>query len=187
MTKTKLLNDFEIFRDQCIELQNLVNCFDSLYGSTDETNLLDHTAQIFFTDLNRWLIDLYYIYSARLLDPAKTKEDSNLTVKYILIACEEAQLSTDAIRSFAEALSSYRASVQGARSKLVAHLDQQTMQSSILLGSHTERDFRTFLKNIQHYCDAVGEAVGAGPMDFSFQPGKGDVLDLLTAIRPKNE
>ncbi len=38
----------------------------------------------------------------------------------------------------------------------------------------SEEELLSFLQNIQEYCDAVGNAIGIGPLAFSGSGGKGD-------------
>lgn len=54
------------------------------------------------------------------------------------------------------------------------------------LGEHDSDEVGAFFENLQKYCDAVGNAIGVGPLDFRFAPGKGDVLDLIGVVQRGN-
>ena len=56
------------------------------------------------------------------------------------------------------------------------------MVDDIALGAHGEEVIVEFFENLQAYFDAVGDAVGVGPLDFRNAPGPGDVIDLVRTL-----
>ena len=69
-----------------------------------------------------------------------------------------------------------------ARNKIVAHSDLEVHVDSTALGAHGEDVMVKFFENLQAYFDAVGNAIGVGPLDFRHAPGPGDVIDLVRKL-----
>ena len=52
-----------------------------------------------------------------------------------------------------------------------------------LVGAHSEAQLEKFMSDIRAYTDAVGTALGLGPLDYETQAGHGDVLNLIKALK----
>lgn len=89
----------------------------------------------------------------------------------------------DDISNISKSLLEYGQKLLPARHKRIAHFDRKHHISKTVLGETTEDELENFLINIQHYCDAVGRAIGLGPLDFTSSSCIGDVNDLLRILR----
>ena len=183
---------FEAFRREAEWLRNCYNIYIHLYEADGETDdVLKRTAGWFFWDLNRILIEYIFLQVGKLTDPAQTSvkggKRDNLTINHIDARLEAQGLLTKQIRCLSKKLLGYGEKVVVARNKLIAHLDRDAVLTGTGLGAHTEEEMVQFYDNLQKYCDAVGNVVGAGPSDFSTQPGSGDVVDLLSALKRSNK
>lgn len=174
---------FVAFRDQCITFRIYFNTMETLYGEGADLHLLTRTAVHFFSDLNQILRAHLVLCVCRLTDPAQMHKRDNLTVLQVNAACTAAgiQLSAKA-QAHSDTMHSYSALLRDARNKLISHLDRDTILNDTSLGEHTKAESDEFLEALQGYCDEVGRAVGVGPLDFRHSPGRGDVIDLLTAL-----
>jgi hypothetical protein len=175
---------FEAFRNECIWLRNCYNTYATLYESGERTEAALRTAAAhFFNDLNMILIDYVLLQVCRITDPAQTRGRDNLTVEQVNSRLQIAGLLTDAIARRSKGLIAYRELVKDARNKLVSHADLESVIRDLPLGAHAQERVDAFFEDMQEYCDEVGRAIGAGPLDFRTQPGRGDVLDLIRVLR----
>ncbi|MDE4172992.1 hypothetical protein PXK01_02440 [Phaeobacter sp. PT47_59] len=178
----QLKQDFELFREQCTSLAILVNTFEVLFENEEGAPPMNRVAPEFFCDLNGWMVELYFLYTARILDSAGSKKQRNLSVDYFLVSLREAGVLTDEITDLGQRLKSYLDRIGKARRKLIAHNDRAALRKGEPLGQHSEQEKREFLRNLQSFCDAVGRATGVGPCEFlSIAPG--DVVDLLRLVK----
>ncbi len=90
---------------------------------------------------------------------------------------------TQEIAEFSSGLSRYRDLVKDSRNKLISHLDKETVLSGLTIGEHSEEEVTNFFECLQGYVDAVGNAVGVGPLDFRSSARPGDALDLIKALK----
>jgi hypothetical protein len=188
MTQEELQQIFEAFREECIWLRNCYNTYAALFESGKDTSqLLHQTAAHFFYDLNRILIEYIVLQACKITDPARFRGRDNLTVETLNNALEDAQLLTEEIREHSQGVVRYREFLTEARNRLISHLDTEAVLDGGTLGEHDKEEVSSFFDSLQAYCDAVGNVVEVGPLDFRCSPGKGDVLDLISALRREEE
>jgi hypothetical protein len=184
MATQELKDAFLAFRQQCIWTRICYNIYANLYEAGPETlDLLKRKAVAFFSDLNIILIEYCWIQISKHLDPKKTMGKENLTVKFIDSELSKQNLLTPEIEHLSSQLNSYCPLIKDARNKILSHSDLETALQNKILGAHTEKEVAMFFENLQQYCDAVGNAVGEGPLDFRSTPASGDVLDLLKRLK----
>jgi hypothetical protein len=106
-----------------------------------------------------------------------------LTVEYINALLKKFGLMTDEIDGHSRELLRYSKLIKYGRNRLVTHLDVESIISREPIGEHSEEDLAVFLESLQYYIDAVGSAVGVGPIDFSVTAGPGDVEDLIERLK----
>ncbi|MBY5986675.1 hypothetical protein [Roseovarius atlanticus] len=177
-----LKEEFNAFRDECVDLAILINTFDRLFGDAQAKSALGRIAPQFSNDLNRWMIELYILKSYRLLDREVGFGRKNLSAKYLGSRLEDAKLLTSEIQRLLSKLDEYRQLIHAARNRLVAHADLEQIVLKVGLGEHSEKQALDFRKNLQDFCDAVGRAIGVGPTEFiNISPG--DVSDLLHHLK----
>lgn len=179
--------EFEAFRAQCIWLRNCYNTYADLYESdTNTKELLRKAAGIFFHDLNRILIEYCWLQICKITDPPESHGRDNLTIKYFDEKVKTLSLgdqTLEEIDKLSKEIHRYRTILNQGRNRVVTHLDKETIVSGKTIGEHSAQDLQDFLKNLNQYTDAVGRAIGSGPLDYMTTPGVGDVQDLVTALR----
>ena len=184
MSVNDLQKTFEAFREQCIWLRCCFNTFQDLYETDDETSeLLRSTATHFFHDLNEILRDYIILQVCKLTDRAATKGHANLSVEGVNADLCRLGLMTDEIRGYTFELLRYREIVKDSRNKIIGHLDRKTILDGLPIGEHSAEEVTSFFENLQKYADEVGIGIGVGPSDFRSIRGKGDVLDLIMALK----
>ena len=94
---------------------------------------------------------------------------------------------TPEIEALDASLTAYGELLKPARNKIIAHSDLEIHIEDISLGAHSEEVMVEFFQNLQAYFDAVGNALGVGPLDFRHTPGPGDVIDLVRTPKRAND
>ena len=156
----------------------------ALYESSDRTKkILTDSASEFFRELNIILTEYFLLQVCKITDPDETAGHKNLTVEGLNLELCERDLMTQEISDYSAGLLRYRGLVQGARNKLISHLDRETVLNDRSIGGHTEEELNGFLSNLEGYCYAVGDVVGVEPLDFKTTAGPGDALDLIKALK----
>lgn len=184
MEQTDLQKLFLAFREQCIWLQCCYNTYSALYESGDETEkVLRDSASIFFKELNAILIEYILLQICKITDPDESQGRKNLTFERVNAALRDAYRMTNEIAHFARGLSRYRELVKEGRNKLISHLDEEAVLKGLPIGEHPKEETTAFFECLYGYVDAVGNAVGVGPLDFQTTAGPGDALDLVKTLK----
>ncbi len=186
MGKTKLQNDFVMLRDHCIIIRRDYNTYNDLFFSGSD-DLLIKAASTFFNDIAEIMQRDWILQVCKLMDPAVTKRKGtdleNISIDLINSQIENEGLMFQEISCISDSLIEYGKKIVPARNKRLAHLDRDHQISRTVIGATTEEELEVFLENIQKYCDAVGRAIGLGPLDFTDSSCPGDVHDLLRVLR----
>ena len=183
MKQTELQEFFSCFREQCIWLRCCYNTYLALYESGDcIKEVLQASAPVFFHELNKILIEYVLLQICKITDPAERGGHKNLTFEGVNTALEENGLMSKEIADFSSGLSRYRDLVKDSRNKLISHLDRESVLKGLPIGEHPEEEVTAFFESLQGYVDAVGNAVGVGPLDFQTTAGAGDVVDLIRTL-----
>lgn len=184
MNTEELQRSFRAFREQCIWIRCCYNTYAALYESGSEVrDVLSTVANIFFSDLNRILIEYCWLQMCKITDSSTSSGRENLTVEHINSLLRSSSLMTDEISQHSDGLRQYRNLIEKGRHRLLAHLDKESVMNGLPIGEHDQKDIAAFFENLQGYVDAVGIAVGVGPLDFQVTAGSGDVIDLISALR----
>lgn len=184
MNSLDLKEVFEKFREQCIWTRTCLNTYWALFESGPEPyQLMERNAPTFFRELKLILIEYLLLQVSKHLDPKQSNGRTNLTVAYLDSELGRAKRMTPEIERLSHELAQYRPLIKDARNRLLSHTDRDTVLSNHRFPAHTEEEVTKFFENLQQYCDAVGEAVGSGPLDFRATPATGDVHDLLQCLR----
>lgn len=176
-------DEFEAFQRYCFELRLLHNTHEALFAESHNIVMLEKVASAFFNDLNRWLLELYYLQVSRLTDPAKSNKNSNLTVAHFLECLLELKIATQCIEVLAGKLQCYGEIVKVARNKLIAHIDINAARGNGAFGDHTQEELRQFFVDLQRFTDEAAVALGLEPLDYQGTSNPGDVMDLLKFLR----
>jgi hypothetical protein len=177
-------DEFIAFRESCIWLQNCFNTFEHLYNSGAATEAaLRRTAPLFFGDLNSILQEYFFLQVRRITDPASTKGRENLSLQNVNESLLASGLMTQEIADLSDSILSYRQLMSNVSNRVIAHADKATTLCPGLIGAHSATELESFMADVRRYTDAVGVAVGVGPLDYRTLAGPGDVLDLVKALK----
>ena len=188
MPNDALEEEFIKLRDQAIWLRQTINTFNYLFDSDPETErILRESAGLFFTDLNTMMREYAVLLVCRLTGPAESFGKANLSTQRFTALMREKGWVTPEIEALDASLTAYGELLKPARNKIIAHSDLDVHIKDISLGTHGEEVMLGFLENLQAYFDAVGNAVGVGPLDFRHTPGPGDVIDLVRTLKRAND
>ena len=179
----ELNDDFVAYRAQCIEAVRLWHVNLQLGIAEDQDRLLSRTAAWFFSDLSRWLQLAYFVICARLTDPAKQGSKQNLTAEHLVNELKTCGLPFAEAEAELSNMQAYRQLIIEARHKLLVHYDVESVRTEKKLGEHKEDEITNFLATLNRFTDAVGRAIGEGPMDYLSQSSEGDVIDLIRFLR----
>lgn len=186
MINSKLVGDFELLRGHCIEIRQKYNTYTQLYNEENRV-ILGDVAATFFSEIAEIMHRDFILQACKLMDPASANRQGNvlenITINLIDEQLEVCGSSSQEIKDLSRDLLKFGKKIKSARNKRIAHSDREHQVSNITLGVTSEEELDGFLRNIQRYCDEVGIAVNLGPLDFTCSGCKGDVLDLLTYLR----
>jgi len=172
------------FCDECVWLYCLRKHFADLFeGNDGRRRLLAEVAGTFFHDLNLVLIDYLLLQQCKLTDPASSgKNKDNLTTNYI-VALDWTPTTAQVLASANADIMSFRAKIDDARRKLVAHLDLRARLQTLDLGSFSPDDETKFWAALQTFVDAAHDEAIGGPFDFRVAMPAGDVSSLIHALK----
>ena len=188
VTKLDLRQTFVVFRDECIWLRNCYNTFAAVFESGDETQrILRETAELFFDDLDRILVEYVFLQACKIADPAKSRGRNNLTLNSLNADLEAEGIFTDEISEVSKRIIRYRDRLKSVRDRRISHLDKEATLTRQPTGEHDPEEVSAFFEDLQTYCDAVGNAVSVGPLDFRCCPGEGDLHDLIAFLWRAND
>ncbi|MFI8559190.1 hypothetical protein [Pseudomonas putida] len=180
----QLREKFDHFRTECIWITNCYNLYRTLYEEGEATDVvLVRVAPAFFHDLNRIIVEHILLQICKITDPAGSGRRQNLTVDSLNKDLKALGLLSQDLIDRAAELEGYRALIVLARNRLISHLDWQSVQEEKPLGAHEAGEVSRFFACLFRYTDLVGEACGAGPLDYSVSACQGDAIDLLRALR----
>jgi hypothetical protein len=186
MTNLKQQEEFIAFRESCIWLQNCFNTFQHLYASGADTEAaLRKTAPSFFGDLHSILQEYFFLQVRKITDASSLSNSKrkNLTINSVNESLDRSSLMSQEISELSDSILSYRKLTSNISNRVVAHTDKATVLSKRLVGEHSETELEAFMSNVRAYTDAVGNALGVGPLDYRTQAGPGDVLDLISVLK----
>ncbi len=92
-------------------------------------------------------------------------------------------IATKVLGEYASELMARNQKIGIFRNKFIAHIDRHVALEKKEYYLGIEEDMHAFFTNLQRYCDAVGIALGVGPLDFRTLAGPGDTVDLIRKLR----
>jgi AbiU2 len=186
------------FWHQCARLQMDHDLFHALYMSGQRRiELFQQAAPMFFGDVHRLLRDSFFIQACRITDPAGSGSRTNLTTNYLL---QEICWPSD-IKKKLEAVNAclvqFRACIEPARSKRLAHADLRAELDEVALGKFSDGADRQFLKDLEAFLTIAHEHLGETPISLSGISHDvhalvralvtSQIYDRCTNVRQKNE
>lgn len=164
MTAKEIKETVKRFCDQCLWVKLVFNEYCILYESGKaRLELLEEVAKHFFHDINKILVEYILLNMCKLTDPARSRQDDNLTVKYILkVIGPEATMQLD-LDGLSKGIHSIRPYIRDARNKIIAHLDKNTLLSPGTLGAFPRKIGDSFWNSLQEFVDRIHRYYFQGP------------------------
>ena len=184
-------DDFEMFRDHCAYIRQCFNTYNYLFDKKNH-ELLEKISKAFFDEIHSILHQHWILQVCKLMDPETTRKCKNISIKLITNQVvsyldkekeniESLTKEIEKIKSLTKEIENFGADLAPARNKIIAHLDKKSIEDGKALGE-TTKEVDDFVKNIQEYCDLVGNITEVGPSDFSCSSTQGDVSSFLCFI-----
>jgi hypothetical protein len=145
------------FYNLCVEARCDFDLYRSLYeNEPTSTELCVNYAPYFFNDLNRIITRTLVLQICRITDPAGSGSRANLTTNYIL---DRLQWPTDVqqhLTQFNELLMTFRAKLEPARSKRIAHTDLHSqLNQADAMGRFNKGEDAKFFIDLQSFYDVA--------------------------------
>jgi hypothetical protein len=176
-----LVQDFERLREACIALRTLSNEFKQLFTESDKPTL-DAVASAMLQTIHDSMIEVWWMRAGRLMDPASSSGQNNLTFANILGRLEKASMALADCDNVWRALQETWGKMKPARDKQIAHSDLLVARQGTWLGSISESEGEAFENNLQVLCNLIGTNLGVGPLDFRATGCVGDAADLVAFL-----
>lgn len=187
MASSDLMQTFEALTEQCVWLHEIHTMRTQLFASVGAAAIQQATAPVFFFNLWQLLRDAFMLQVCKINDPATTSVKgqavANLTVNHVNALLTKEGLMTPAIVDAAHGMTKFYKALKPARDKLLSHLDKQAVLANQWLAPVTEAEVLEFFEDLYTYVDAVGLAIGVGPLDFRMSPGVADIPPLLEYLK----
>ena len=119
----------------------------------------------------------------KLTDPQKSMGKDNLTIQSMDLGLKANNIITTEIEHYSSNLLLHRSRIIDIRNQYISHLDRDSTVMRKTFNIGTEENVAQFFEDLQQYCDSVGNAVGAGPLDFRTTVGSGDAVDLIRRLK----
>lgn len=172
------------FCEECAWLHCLRKHFTDLFESGERRRLLlAEVAETFFHDLNLVLIDYLLLQMCKLTDPASSgASKDNLTTNYIL-ALNWTPKTAKQLHDANQDIMRFRARIDDARRKLIAHLDLRARLQPLDLGSFSPEDEAEFWGALRVFVEVAHEEAVGCPFDLDVAMPAGDVANLIHSLR----
>lgn len=188
MTLKELQDEFTTLREEAIYLIQTSHTFEDLFESGPEVEkILRKSAELFFGDINKIMIDYIILLICRLTDPPGKGKKINLTIPRMnKLLCENDLLDSEIEAQSCDVIA-YRELVEYERNKMIAHADRDTLMhqnNTVQTGqmwkliAHSEEKKKSFDDDLLGYLEAVAKAIGVVPLGTLSTSGSGDVRDL---------
>ncbi len=143
----------EAFCVICTSARNDYDLYRSLFESDHRVlDLYTSVAPLCFRDLSRILKENLYIQFCKITDPSKSRKKSNLTSIYLLDEIPWPDEVRQKLREVNDRLQAFRAHIEPARSKRIAHVDLSAqVERWSNLGGFPEGAEIRFLQDLQTF------------------------------------
>ena len=140
------------FTDHCVILRAFWTHYQVLFeGSELQRELLHNTADKFFRDLNRLLIEHLILQICKLTDPETTTGKRNLTIAFLINNADFATNPRDVVKlkRIAARIEKFRKRILPARNQLISHLDLEAALGRKSLGGASVKSWLEFWLDLQ--------------------------------------
>lgn len=163
----KLERVFHAFRDEVGWCVIVFETHQRLFQVSENTELLDKVSGSLFRNFSAMSQESFFMVCSRLLDPAASRGNSNLSVQYIVSELEKVEMCTDELKSIAQELQSYKDRIAKSRNKLLSHRDVKTVLYGLESNTWSIEEVRTFIRNLKRFEKIVANLIGAPSINFS--------------------
>jgi hypothetical protein len=152
------------FWNQCARLQMDHDLFHALFMNEQrQIELFQQAAPMFFGDVHRVLRDSFFIQACRITDPAGSGSRTNLTTNYRLQEIYWPSDTKKQLEAVNARLMQFRACIEPARSKRLAHADLRAELDEVTLGEFSEgADRQAFLTIAHHHLGLTPISLSVG-------------------------
>jgi len=158
--------------------------YKTLFEDTSKHELLEKTAKSFFQNLNKIIIDYLFFQFCKFTDPAKMRNDFNLTVEYMVKYIDWAPDIKDKLSSLMSRLNELRNLIKDARHKIIVHRDVEVIISqNQVLGKFPKGKDEEFLDLLGEFCDCMHRACFGKSFGSISTASEGDVFDLIKTLK----
>jgi hypothetical protein len=170
------------FWNQCARLQMDHDLFHALFMNEQrQIELFQQAAPMFFGDVHRVLRDSFFIQACRITDPAGSGSRTNLTTNYLLQEIYWPSDTKKQLEAVNARLMQFRACIEPARSKRLAHADLRAELDEVTLGEFAAGADRQFLKDLEAFLTIAHDHLGETPGSLSIGMSH-DVHALVRAL-----
>jgi hypothetical protein len=158
----------EILEEFCVICAEVRNDFD-LYRSLFEhdpsgRDLCIAAAPLFFSDINRLMVNNLFLQFCKITDPQGAGSRSNLTTNYILKCLPWPAHIQSRLAAVNDRLMSFRKKIEKARSKRIAHVDLHAQMHRLdSMGAFEPGEDVTFLRDLQEFINIAFAHLHNGP------------------------
>jgi uncharacterized protein with von Willebrand factor type A (vWA) domain len=130
-----------------------------LFWNDKGQKLIEQTAESFFKDINRILIEYFILESAKITDPAKSfGKHENFSVANLIKTIDWSEDILEKLCQLKDKTDKFREKIKDARNKLLAHLSREEFLSDSVLGEFKKDDAENFLKTLEEIGDVMHKA-----------------------------
>jgi hypothetical protein len=145
------------FYKLCVEARCDFDLYRSLFEEdAKQTELCVNYAPYFFNDINRIIIRTLVLHFCKLTDPAGGGSKTNITTNYILQMQSWPADAEERLTEFNASLMRFRAKIEPARSKRIAHTDLHSQIEQLeAMGKFNKGEDVQFFQDLQRFFDVA--------------------------------
>jgi AbiU2 len=145
------------FYNLCVEARCDFDTYRSMYEDNPaNTARCVNYAPYFFSDLNRIITRMLVLHVCRITDPAGSGSKANLTTNYILQILQWPAAVRQELAHFNALLMAFRAKLEPARSKRIAHTDLHSQLNRLdAMGRFDKGEDAKFFLDLQSFYDVA--------------------------------
>jgi hypothetical protein len=180
--------DVEAFRESCVLLRSQWLHYTTLFEGSDlKREMLETTAGIFFSDLNRLFIEHLVLHICRLTDEAQTMGRKNLTAKFLIEHSDwsNAPDTLAKLTPISDSIHNFRQRILPARKWFIAHYDLSAVRLGQNLGAASDAEWKQFWLDLQDFLELLSLHHVDPNLHFYLNAAalRSDAESLLTALR----
>jgi hypothetical protein len=144
------------FYNLCVEARCDFDLYRAMYeDNPTSTDLCVNYAPFFFNDFNRIITRTLVLHICRITDPAGSGSKANLTTNYILQCLQWPDAVRQSLAHFNALLMTFRAKLEPARSKRIAHTDLHSQLNRLTMGTFNKGEDAQFFLDLQSFYDVA--------------------------------